>query len=208
MATATITREAVEIVPAERAPMLLPLTVVFTDIEGSSALVERLGDWRWIKVLHAHNGVVREQVRIHGGAEVKHCGDGFLLAFGDPLSAIHCAEGIQRAAHAAVVQAQDHGLPVRIRVGIHTGRVVVDDGDLVGHAVVLAARITSSADGGEIVVSDAVRARCPDVTYSDQRIQHFKGLAAAHRVHVVDWSRGSGAERSGSAGRRDGGTAG
>ena len=188
MLTATITREELEIVPTERPPAPLPLTVVFTDIEGSSAILERLGDCRWMKVLRAHNDVVREQVRRHGGAEIKRCGDGFLLAFGAPQSAVRCAEAIQRSMHATVTRAHERGLSVRVRVGIHTGRVVVDDGDLVGHAVVLAARITASGRGGEIVVSDAVRARCPDVAYAEERLERFKGLAAVHRVHVVDWA--------------------
>ncbi|HEU5112551.1 MAG TPA: adenylate/guanylate cyclase domain-containing protein, partial [Acidimicrobiia bacterium] len=73
------------------------VTILFTDIEGSTQLTEQLGDEDWLTVLRAHNKVVRDQVKDHAGFEVKSQGDGFMLAFPSAKEALRCAIGIQRA---------------------------------------------------------------------------------------------------------------
>jgi tetratricopeptide (TPR) repeat protein len=76
------------------------VTLLFSDIEGSTASNERLGDRRWLEVLHAHNRIVREEVAAHGGFEVKSQGDGFMVAFSSARRGLECAIGIQRALNA------------------------------------------------------------------------------------------------------------
>src|SRR5690606_8369106 len=72
------------------------VTILFSDIEDSSMMIERLGDSRWLELLRRHNRIFRRQVRAHGGYEVKNQGDGFMLAFGDPAAALRCAIAVQR----------------------------------------------------------------------------------------------------------------
>jgi hypothetical protein len=73
------------------------VTILFTDIEGSTQLTEKLGDVEWVKLLREHNAIVREQAAAHDGLEVKSQGDGFMLAFASAHAALRCAVGIQRA---------------------------------------------------------------------------------------------------------------
>ncbi len=73
------------------------VAILFSDIEDSTVLTERLGDERWLEVLREHNRVFREQIARHGGYEVKSQGDGFMLAFPDPCEALECAVSVQRA---------------------------------------------------------------------------------------------------------------
>ena len=72
------------------------MTILFSDIENSTLMTERLGDERWLEVLRAHNSVFRGHLRSHGGHEVKNQGDGFMLVFPDPRRAVECAAAIQR----------------------------------------------------------------------------------------------------------------
>lgn len=72
------------------------VTILFSDIEDSSIMIERLGDSRWLELLRRHNRIFRRQVRRHGGYEVKNQGDGFMLAFADPAAALRCAIAVQR----------------------------------------------------------------------------------------------------------------
>ncbi|HEU4760036.1 MAG TPA: adenylate/guanylate cyclase domain-containing protein, partial [Dehalococcoidia bacterium] len=73
------------------------VTIMFSDIEGSTAMTERLGDKRWMEVLREHNAIVRENVKAHGGFEVKSEGDGFMVAFQSARRALECAIDVQRA---------------------------------------------------------------------------------------------------------------
>ena len=90
------------------------VTVLFTDIEGSTQLTEALGDAEWIRVLRAHNALIRDQVAAHSGIEVKSQGDGFMLAFASAEDALQCAIGIQRA----LAQAPSDGHRLRVRIGL------------------------------------------------------------------------------------------
>jgi class 3 adenylate cyclase len=163
------------------------VTIVFSDIERSTEMNERLGDRRWLEVLRAHNALVRAQVRAHGGFEVKSQGDGFMLAFASPQGAVACAVAIQRAL-AASEDVPD--APVRVRMGLHTGEAIRERDDFFGRNVVLAARIAAEADGGEILVSSLVRELVgadAEIVFGDGREVELKGLAGVHRVHSVDW---------------------
>ncbi len=132
------------------------VTVLFSDIEGSTALNERLGDEEWMALLGEHDGVVRTAVRRYHGHVVKHQGDGFMVVFGSAEAAGRAALEIQ----ACLADADSPALsrtPILVRVGIHTGPTVERDGDFFGRNVAYAARIAAHAAGGEVLVSDDVR---------------------------------------------------
>jgi class 3 adenylate cyclase len=165
------------------------MTVMFTDIERSTEMLERLGENRWLEIILTHNRIVRDCVSDHGGDVVKSQGDGFMLAFASARAAITCAVELQRALAEYEACVLRQGL--RVRIGVHTGNIFTDNEDFLGRAVVLAARITGRARGGEILVSDA----CRDYTehlgvwrYGQPTELRLKGLAAAERVHSVEWS--------------------
>lgn len=165
------------------------LTIAFTDIEGSTEMMERLGEDRWLEVMFGHNRLVRDCVRDHGGEEVKSQGDGFMIVFASASAALDCAVELQR-----ILSRYDAGEPaetLRVRVGLHTGNIFQAEDDFLGRAVVLAARITGHARGGEILVSSA----CKDYTshlgrwrYGQPLELKLKGLAGVERVYSLDWS--------------------
>jgi class 3 adenylate cyclase len=130
-----------------RPPRRRPLTLMFTDIAGFTAHAAAFGDRAAVRLVHAHDAAVLPAIRRHSGRVLKRLGDGLMAAFGSPAAAVNAALEIQRAARR-----------VRLRIGIHAGAARVRSGDLIGHEVNVAARIGERALGGEILVSDAVRA--------------------------------------------------
>lgn len=158
------------------------VTVMFSDIEGSTVLNERLGDVRWVELLRRHHAIVRAGVADHGGFEVKAQGDGFMIAFPSARRAVDCARAIQRDL------ADGLGDEVRVRIGLHTGEAIREENDFYGRNVVLAARIAAAADGGETLVSDIVRqlvASAGDLTFSAPRDLELQGLDGTYRVYAV-----------------------
>jgi class 3 adenylate cyclase len=130
--------------PAER----VLLTVLFTDVVGSTATASDVGDARWRDVLEEHHALVRRQIEIHSGREVKTTGDGFLATFDSPSRAVQCARAIRDAIGR---------LGLEIRAGLHTGECEVVGGDVTGIAVHVASRVQTAAQPGEILVSGTVR---------------------------------------------------
>ena len=132
------------------------VTILFSDIEDSTVITERLGDERWLRVLRAHNALFRRLVRGHGGYEVKNQGDGFMLVFPESDRALECAAAIQRAlSEGEAVE----GERIRVRIGMHAGEAIREEGDFFGRSVILAARIAAQARGGEILVSEELKRR-------------------------------------------------
>jgi class 3 adenylate cyclase len=127
-------------------------TILFTDVEGSTELMQTLGDERARALLREHEKVVREALGAHGGTEIKTMGDGFMVSFPSATRAIECAISIQKA-----LNPRRDELPLKVRIGLHAGEPLVEGEDLYGSAVNMAARITGEARGGEILVSDVVR---------------------------------------------------
>jgi class 3 adenylate cyclase len=123
-------------------------TVLFTDIVGSTETAARLGDRRWRDLLSRHDTIVRRQLAIHRGREVKTMGDGFLATFDGPARAIRCAGAIGAAVHE---------IELEVRAGIHTGEVELIGEDVGGMAVNIGARIGAIAAPGEVLVSSTVR---------------------------------------------------
>lgn len=124
------------------------LTVLFTDIVGSTKLASKLGDRKWKDVLDRHDAAARGQLKLHDGHEVKTVGDGFLATFEGPENAVRCASAIGEAVS---------DLGIEIRAGLHTGQCEVRGSDLGGIAVHIAARIADLADAGEVLVSQTVK---------------------------------------------------
>jgi class 3 adenylate cyclase len=164
------------------------VTIMFTDIEGFSGITERLGSRQATEVLQEHNELIRGQVAASGGYEVKSQGDGFMLAFNGATKALRCAVGIQlglaryNGSHASV--------PVRVRIGMHTGEAIRSADDFLGGAVILAARITREASGGEILVSSVLKQLCDlsgEFDFGDGREVALKGLSDKRWVYPVVW---------------------
>ncbi len=168
------------------------VTILFSDIEDSTVLTERLGDEAWLEVLREHNAVFRREVARHRGYEVKSQGDGFMLVFPAPHDALACAIKVQR-----VFAERDRGRsgePLKVRMGLHTGEVIAEEGDFFGKNVILAARIAAQADGGEVLVSESMRNaadKANGLRFDDGRELELKGLAGTHRVYRAEWSASS-----------------
>lgn len=133
------------------------LTFLFSDIEGSTVLLERLGPDRWTPILARHRELLRAAWTAYGGSERSTEGDSFFVVFRDPAGAIGAAAAAQRAIAA---EAWPDGIELRVRMGIHAGHAILDpDGSYVGHDVHRAARITGAANGGQVLVSEATVGR-------------------------------------------------
>jgi adenylate cyclase len=167
------------------------VTLFFSDIEDSTALNHRLGDAAWVRVLAGHDAVVRGRVEQYRGQVVKTVGDGFMVAFRDAEAACRAALGIQKDLR----RNRDPRLwlaPVKVRIGIHTGRVLSRDGDYFGRNVAMAARVAGCAEGGEVLASGAVREALDDdaavVLHEGDEVE-LKGLPDRHVLWRVGWRR-------------------
>lgn len=129
-------------------PERAPATVLFTDIVSSTETAARVGDRRWRELLERHDAIVRRQLAVHRGREVKTMGDGFLATFDGPGRAIRCASALSEAVHE---------IELEVRAGIHTGEVELIGDDVGGMAVNIGARIGALAAPGEVLVSSTVR---------------------------------------------------
>jgi class 3 adenylate cyclase len=165
------------------------VTIMFSDIEDSTVLTERLGDTRWLELLRRHNEVIRREIVGHGGFEVKSQGDGFMVAFSSARSAIRCAIAIQREFVERRSVEGDEAL--RVRIGLHTGEVIREQEDFFGKNVILAARIAGCASGEQILVSALLRelvASTGEFEFGDPREERLKGLAEPQRLYQVQWA--------------------
>ncbi len=162
------------------------VTILFSDIENSTLMTERLGDSGWIEVLREHNSVFRRRLSESGGYEVKNQGDGFMLAFPDPAAALECAAAVQRDLEGQRAAESER---VRVRMGLHVGEVIEEEGDFFGRSVILAARIAAQARGGEVLISEALHeAGGAAIDRDDGRELELKGLAGTHRVFRLEWA--------------------
>lgn len=165
-------------------------TILFTDVEGSTALTERLGDAKAREVLREHERIVREALAAHGGAEVKAMGDGFMASFPSASRAVECAIHIQRAFTARnTEQGLGNAETLRVRIGLNAGEPVAEDRDLFGTAVNLAARIAAHAGGNEVLASDVVRQLVAGkgFAFADRGETALKGIEEPVRLYEVRW---------------------
>jgi adenylate cyclase len=161
------------------------VVILFSDIEGSTALNERMGDRAWVRLLARHDKLVRKLVDEHSGHVVKSQGDGFMVAFARPQQAVDCSVAVQRAlAREAKLLLPN---PIRVRIGIHMGKSVRRGDDLFGRNVAMAARVAAEAQGGEVLISEPVRdAVGDDVEVGPPREVELKGFRGNHRLYPLD----------------------
>jgi class 3 adenylate cyclase len=160
------------------------VTVMFTDLEGSTGLIERLGDRRALRIMDTYDHLIRAELPHFFGREVEQRGDGFWLVFPSELLAVSCAISIQKsfAAYAAIHPTQ----VVRVRIGVHAGRVIRYRHGFFGKDVVVAARIMSEAKGGEVLISERVKEAVDGnegVAFGAPRIAELKGLRGPYLLH-------------------------
>jgi class 3 adenylate cyclase len=166
------------------------VTFLFTDIEGSTKLLQRLGD-EYAGVVSDHRRILREAFGGHGGTEVDARGDALFYSFTRARDAVAAAVAGQRAlaAHAWPVSAA-----VRVRIGLHTGEPSVGDEGYVGVDVVRAARICSAGHGGQVLLSETTRALVgsdiPEGAFiRDLGEQHLKDVPA-ERLYQLELHEG------------------
>ncbi len=159
-------------------------TVMFTDVEGSTALVDELGDDAARDLLRRHEAAARRVVADHGGTEIKTMGDGFMVSFGSASAALDAAVALQQA----IAEEFPDG-EVRVRIGINAGEAIAEDDDLHGTAVIRASRIMDAADGGEVMVSSLVRELVAgrDYAFVGRGLRELKGFDEPVRVFELDW---------------------
>jgi predicted ATPase/class 3 adenylate cyclase len=162
------------------------VTFFFTDIEGSTGLLQTLGD-RYAAVLDEYAAIVRRAVSEGGGVEVSTHGDAFFVAFPSPAGAVRAAVAAQRA-----LAAHDWspGPPMRVRMGLHTGEGLLGGDDYVGIDVHRAARIADAAHGGQVLLSDATRglvqhALPAGASLRDLGVHRLRGIADPERLHQL-----------------------
>ncbi len=162
-------------------------SILFTDMEGSTALTQRLGDEGAMRLQRAHDAIIREALSAHGGREVKHTGDGIMASFPSVARAVECSIAIQRAL--AAYNREHPEAALRVRIGLSAGEPVAEHEDLFGAAVQQAARICAHADAGCILVPNVVRELCigKQLPFLDRGEAALKGFDDPVRVYEVPW---------------------
>jgi class 3 adenylate cyclase len=158
-------------------------TFMFTDIVGSTNLVEVLGDEAWETLLRWHDQTLRSLFAAHQGEEVVATGDGFFVGFDSPDAAVACGVAIQRG---LTEHRQKHGFAPQVRIGLHASDATQVGTNFRGKGVHEAARIAALAGGGEILASrDTVTGS--RFAFSDARQVNLKGISEPVEVVTVDW---------------------
>jgi len=166
------------------------VVILFSDIEESTALNERIGDHAWVKLISSHDKLVQGLVRRRSGHVVKSQGDGFMIAFARAEQAVRCGLDVQHALHKDAKRKRHEA--IRVRIGIHMGRSVRRGEDLFGRNVAMAARVAAQAAGGEILVSQPVRDAlrdnddCQDIRFDEGRDVELKGFSGSYRLFAVE----------------------
>ncbi|MBD0290579.1 MAG: tetratricopeptide repeat protein [Thermoleophilia bacterium] len=161
------------------------VTLLFTDIEGSTALAERLAE-RWPDVLAQHHRLLRAVFFENGGVEVGTEGDAFFVVFREAGSAVAAAAAAQQALNA---HEWPDGAELRVRMGLHTGEPTLTAEGYVGLDMHRAARVAAAAHGGQVLVSQATRERAPrtpgEITFRDLGEHRLKDLSRPQRLHQL-----------------------
>ena len=184
---AIVVEEVEELLPwqlrGKETPRRVEKTFMFTDIEGSTNLVEALGDEAWQGVLHWHDETLRSLFAQHNGEEVVGTGDGFFVGFDSPDDALACAVAIQRR---LAEQRRTQGFAPKVRIGVHASGATQVGRNFSGKGVHEAARIAALADGDQILSSKATAAdgRFP---MSQPRTVTLRGTSEAIEIVSVDW---------------------
>jgi class 3 adenylate cyclase len=159
-------------------PDRILVTVLFTDIVGSTATAAKVGDRRWKDLLREHEAIVRQELGRFRGREIATAGDGFLATFDGPARAIKCARAVRDAVR---------GTGIEIRAGLHTGEVELHGDNVAGIAVHLGARVAGAAGPGEIFVSRTVvdLVAGSGLEFEDRGTHELKGVPGSWRLFAL-----------------------
>jgi class 3 adenylate cyclase len=163
------------------------VVILFSDIEESTALNERIGDRAWVRLIASHDKLVSGLVRQRSGHVVKSQGDGYMIAFARAEEAVRCGIDLQHALHKNAKRKPHED--IRVRIGVHMGRSVRRGDDLFGRNVAMAARVAAQAVGGEILVSQPVRDTLrdrDDIRFDEGRDVELKGFSGTYRLFAVE----------------------
>ena len=159
------------------------VTLMFTDIEGSSQLAAQVGDDSWAETIEAHNEAILRIVEKHDGILVKTLGDGTMAAFQSVREGARAALAIQE-----FFAGRKERPEIRLRVGLHVGDVVMSGDDYLGNSVNKAARITAAGEVGEVIVSSAVKSLLsdhPEFHFGETHSLHLKGIEGVHEIAAL-----------------------
>jgi pilus assembly protein CpaF len=162
------------------------VTIMFTDVEGSTRLLSTRGFTESHEIMKAYEAIIEEKVAEHAGRRIKGLGDGMMISFGSVRHGVECALEIQRAI--GEYSKQNPERKIRVRIGLNTGEVVEEAGDIFGAAVNVAARVAGKARGGEILVSDVVRqlvGPMAEMQFALRGRYRLKGFPDRWRLHQV-----------------------
>ena len=162
------------------------VTIMFTDVEESTRLLSTRGFTASHEIMKAYETIIDDKVAQHSGRRIKGLGDGFMISFGSARHGVECALDIQQAIRDYSKQNPERKL--RIRIGINTGEVVEEAGDIFGAAVNVAARVAGKAKGGEILVSEIVRqlvGPIAEMKFEFRGRYKLKGFPDRWRLHEV-----------------------
>ncbi len=164
------------------------LTLMLSDIADVAEVASQMEPARWEQLISDHHLLVERLVAHHDGQVVKFERDGFLASFASAHGGLYAAVELQRT----FTGAGDHGAlpPLALRIGLHSGFVITKSDELLGRNVVLASRIASRAQGGEILVSSTMKEYTesdPSFRFEARGEHHFKGLLGEHAVYGVPW---------------------
>ena len=164
-----------------------PITVLFTDIAGSTAMTQALGDAGAQEVVRIHNRIVRAALTGNQGREVKHTGDGIMASFGRVTDSVDASIEMQR--QTMIHNQQNPNLPLHLKIGINAGEPIVEDNDLFGTVVQLSARIVDKAQADEIFVSEIIKGICTGKAYkfSNKGGYEMKGFDGPMHLYEVLW---------------------
>ena len=165
--------------------------VLFTDLVNSTGSRQRIGDERAQHVIRVHDEIVRAALASFGGSEIKHTGDGIMAAFTTASSGLECSIAIQRAVASHVEEYPE--MPLAVYIGLNAGEPIVEDDDLFGTSVDLAARICDHAEPGQILASNVVRelAAGKGFIFGDIGEVVPKGFEEPVRLYEVKWREGA-----------------
>jgi class 3 adenylate cyclase len=170
---------------------------VFTDIVSSTQMLESVGDDRADRLRRLHFRILRSTVAPFRGREVKTLGDGLMVVFRSSVDALRCAVEMQRAIHRHNEKYPSGAM--QIRIGVHVGESVEEEGDYFGTPVVVAKRLCDKARGGQILISGTIRSVVGsrgNLSYRDCGIVDLKGISQPMPAHEVVWQPGDVAEAS------------
>jgi class 3 adenylate cyclase len=175
-------RRAAELLPRGRAEAATG-TFLFSDICGSTSLIEAIGDESWLGLVDWHDRTLRALFAEHGGEEIDHAGDGFFVAFPEPATALACGVAIQRA---LAEHRRHHGFAPPVRIGVHRAEAISVGRGYRGKGVHAAARVGALAEANEVVASRET-AEAGRVSFTNPRLVALKGLSEPVEIVSVDW---------------------